>query len=101
MRELTESLRERPPETLLGRALQCVDDVATGIRRHRDGREEELVLPRSDVLVLRGEGVRAVVRPSGTEPKLKTYLEVVADTRAEAAAGLERLRAELAERVGA
>jgi phosphomannomutase len=39
------------------------------------------------------------VRPSGTEPKLKTYLEVVADTRAEAATALEQLHAELAELV--
>ena len=99
MRELTERLREHPPEALLGRPLECVDDVAAGVRRHRDGREEPLALPRSDVLVLRAAGVRAVVRPSGTEPKLKTYLEVVADTRAEAAAALGQLHAELAELV--
>ena len=46
-----------------------------------------------------GTGVRVVVRPSGTEPKLKAYLEVVADTRAEAAAALGQLHAELAELV--
>ena len=42
----------------------------------------------------RAEGVRVVVRPSGTEPKLKAYLEVVGDP-----AGLDALRAELTPRL--
>jgi phosphomannomutase len=53
------------------------------------------------VLILRAPGLRVVVRPSGTEPKLKCYLEVVAGDRGEAAEQLAALRAELTEVIGA
>jgi phosphomannomutase len=66
------------------------------------------LLPDNDVLTLRTAGARVVVRPSGTEPKLKAYLEVVVPVgdgevptaRARAAARLLRLRAETAAALG-
>jgi phosphomannomutase len=58
--------------------------------------------PAPDVLVLRRPGERLVVRPSGTEPKLKAYLEVVeppsddvAAARARAATRMDALQAEV------
>jgi phosphomannomutase len=64
-------------------------------------------LPAANVLTLRTRTCRVVVRPSGTEPKLKSYLEVVvpvtsapADARAVAADQLARLRAEIAAALG-
>lgn len=58
--------------------------------------------PADDVLRLRGGGVRVIVRPSGTEPKVKAYLEVVtpvtgslADARTDAKARLATLRTEV------
>ena len=62
-------------------------------------------LPPTDGLLFTGARVRAVVRPSGTEPKLKCYLQVrlgaersrdLPVARAEAAALLARLRSDLA-----
>ena len=54
--------------------------------------------PDADVLTFGYAGGRVVVRPSGTEPKLKAYLEVVTSgDAAQAAAELDRLRAEVAD----
>jgi len=78
-------LRATQPERLGGAAV-TLDDL----------------LPDADVLRLTGEGLRVVIRPSGTEPKLKAYLQVteavtdsLADARAAAAARLSALRADV------
>ncbi len=63
-------LRAQPPAALGGLAVERVDDLATGSPD----------LPPTDGLRLHlASGGRVVVRPSGTEPKLKCYLEVVID----------------------
>ena len=46
----------------------------------------------SDAIVGTGGGAKLIFRPSGTEPKLKCYLQFQADSAASAASGLERLR---------
>lgn len=71
-------VRAHPPTSLLGNAVTDVVDI----------------LPRTDAVVLRTHYERVVVRPSGTEPKLKCYLEVVRPVPADAADLSElRLRA--------
>ena len=86
MRAIMDAVRADPPSALLGRPVTGVDDLLAGARG----------LPRSDVLVLRAAGARVVIRPSGTEPKLKAYLEVVVDgDRAAAEKALDALRADV------
>ena len=52
-------------------------------------------LPKSDVLKFYTKDISVVVRPSGTEPKLKTYVSVVADNRENAMAVESEIMAEL------
>lgn len=72
---LVARMRVAPPTALAGRRVEAVIDLAAGTR-HTDGRSEPIDLPRSNVLVweLTG-GDRVALRPSGTEPKLKLYLD--------------------------
>ncbi|HVK20637.1 MAG TPA: phospho-sugar mutase [Actinokineospora sp.] len=65
----------------------------------------EDLLPKADVLRFTGDGVRVIVRPSGTEPKIKAYLEIVEpvtsreslpDVHAKASGSLDALADEVA-----
>jgi phosphomannomutase len=67
IRAAMERLRADPPTALGGRPVVEVRDLLA----------DPGPLPPADVMVLRLDGARVVVRPSGTEPKLKAYLEVV------------------------
>jgi len=87
-----------PPATVAGRTVTAVDDLAVGVRR-AGRRETKLELPPSDVITLHMDSARVVVRPSGTEPKLKMYFEVVVPVRDRAGAvevAREQARRELA-----
>ncbi|MFE7711129.1 phospho-sugar mutase [Streptomyces sp. NPDC057486] len=60
-------LREAPPTALAGLAVTSAEDLSEGTEQ----------LPPTDGLRYHLQGARVIVRPSGTEPKLKCYLEVV------------------------
>ncbi|MGC5568431.1 phospho-sugar mutase [Streptomyces sp. FR-108] len=60
-------LREQPPAHLAGLPVTRTEDLALGTD----------LLPPTDGLRYTLDGARVIVRPSGTEPKLKCYLEVV------------------------
>ncbi|MFM1966321.1 MAG: hypothetical protein RL134_2046 [Actinomycetota bacterium] len=93
-----EGLRAAPPADLAGLAVEEVVDLSLGY----DG------LPSTEGILLRLPGARVIVRPSGTEPKVKCYLEVVrrvdgaglAIAREDAEATLDRLDVALRERIG-
>jgi phosphomannomutase len=89
-------IRALPPTTLAGDPV-TVADLADGWAG----------LPPTDGLLFDGASVRAVVRPSGTEPKLKCYLQVrrpagegLAESRAAAAAAMALARVDLTAALG-
>ncbi|MGW4421519.1 phospho-sugar mutase [Streptosporangium sp. NPDC004631] len=91
-------LRAAPPVELGGRKVESADDLSEG----------SADLPPTDGLRYRlSDGARVVVRPSGTEPKLKCYLEVVVPVtgevpaaREQAVRALDALKADLSAALG-
>lgn len=92
IQDIMAHLRAKTPDALLDEPITSVEDL----------------LPDADVVILRTGTARVVVRPSGTEPKLKAYLEVVEPVveddipaaRERAAASVRALRTETAAALG-
>lgn len=74
-----QRLREAPPQRIAGVHVTSVVDLAAGTDDDRDG-----LPPTEGLRLFTSDGTRVVVRPSGTEPKVKCYLEVVEPVPADA-----------------
>ena len=86
MKEIMAGLRTEPPKEIAGLKVTAVRDYLKGIRTE-NGKEEPTGLPKSDVLYFELEGGCWVcVRPSGTEPKIKLYVNTNAREKDEAEA---------------
>ena len=86
MAAVMDSLRAAPPAEIAGRAV-------TGRTDYQTGEGVALELPRSNVLEYRMDGAKLIVRPSGTEPKIKVYLSA----RAESMERAQEIDGELAQ----
>lgn len=82
-----------------GRKTEAVEDYLSGTISRADKTTEPIAgLPSSDVLKFRLAGnASVVVRPSGTEPKLKLYISVSAEDKAKAQAEEEKITAQMEE----
>jgi phosphomannomutase len=80
-------LRDQPPRTLAGRPVVEIRDLLL----------DPGDLPPADVLVLHLDRARVVIRPSGTEPKLKAYLETVVAVTGDLPAARAKADGELRE----
>lgn len=82
MQEMIQGLRNHKPEEIAEFAVEKVIDY----------KNDETGLPKSNVLkFFLGGGLEAVVRPSGTEPKLKIYLTAIGETKQASAAVADTL----------
>lgn len=82
-----------------GRKTEAVEDYLSGTISRADKTTEPIAgLPSSDVLKFRLAGnASVVVRPSGTEPKLKLYISVSAEDKGKAQAEEEKITAQMEE----
>ena len=93
MKEIMSGLRAKPPKEIGGLAVAAIRDYLKGTRES-NGKTEPTGLPESDVLYFELEGGNWVcVRPSGTEPKIKLYVNANDRNRETA----EKLNATLCE----
>ena len=85
---LLAGLRQNPPQEIAGRTVEAIDDLAAP----KDG------LPPTDGLrIWLAGGIRIIVRPSGTEAKMKCYIEVITRTSEESQKLLDQIRQPLKE----
>ena len=82
IRSMMARLRAKPPARVGDLAVVATSDVSTGKKRLADGKEKQLPLPPSDVLMYDLEKKnRIIARPSGTEPKIKFYFDICEEVR--------------------
>ena len=78
IKEIMRKLRECPPAEIAGSPVVVCKDYQTLATTYNDGRKEKLEMPEpSNVLQwFTADKTKVSVRPSGTEPKIKFYIEV-------------------------
>lgn len=103
MKQVMENLRKNPPASIAGhKVVRTADYLQSKAVDLSSGKEETINLPKSNVLsyFLEG-GAAAIVRPSGTEPKIKVYVTSVGKDQEDAAAITKQLADEMSQIVQA
>lgn len=100
MREIMEDLRKNAPDEICGKKVLWMSDYQASVKKSAAG-QQPIHLPRSNVVEygLEGDNV-IVVRPSGTEPKIKVYFMVKGQSRAEAEALEAQLKVQMTRLMG-
>lgn len=101
MAQIMNSLRENPPTEFAGTPVTYIGDYMTSTAKYLDtGREEKIDLPKSNVLAYKtADGNGVIVRPSGTEPKIKTYITAIGKTKETAQQTADKLIADTVKQV--
>ncbi len=92
MAGIMDTLRSNPPKEIAGMEVTAVSDYKTSKTVFTDGKEEAIDLPKSNVLAFAlTDGNKVIVRPSGTEPKIKAYITAIGDSKDSANALAQKL----------
>ena len=81
IQNMMKSLREKTPKTIAKLKVQSISDYSTSLCTDvKSGKQTKINLPKSNVIALSlDSNCSLIVRPSGTEPKIKIYITAVAD----------------------
>ena len=99
MAEIMNDLRENPLTAIGGLKVEKFEDYKKSTAKNLlTGETSELTLPKSNVLAFYLEGgCKAIIRPSGTEPKIKTYITAKAPSHEEAEVIEQRIYADFTQ----
>ena len=102
MLSMMDSLRNEAPVSLGGKAVAEVQDYKTGVALNvRTGEKTTLDYPSSNVIILVLENRdKVIIRPSGTEPKIKIYTMVQGECEACAKAQTEKYKTDIMKVLG-
>lgn len=102
MSDMMNKLRSNPPKTVAGLEVCGISDYLNSVKTDlKSGSTEKIELPKSNVLSYKltgGSGV--IVRPSGTEPKIKIYITAVKKDRASAEELTKEISADIEKIMG-
>ncbi len=98
---IMEQVRKNPPATVAGKKVLAVRDYKTSLRTDlATGETEKILLPTSNVIYLELEdGNNFIIRPSGTEPKIKLYCLLRGKTKEDAEELCQLVKKDIAELV--
>lgn len=101
MKSMMDALHKDAPKSIAGTKVARVEDYFTGLAIDENGKSEELLLPKSEVVkIILEDGSWVAIRPSGTEPKIKFYVEAVAEGTCDLEAKAKELSKNIKKELG-
>lgn len=102
MNEIMDSFRTDPPKEIYGFKVERFNDYLRSVSLNlKDNTESKIDLPSSNVIEFMLENSsKVIIRPSGTEPKIKVYIEAISDNREDSLVLADCLKERTAELMG-
>lgn len=102
MADMMEDLRNNPPKEIAGADVVKMSDYKLSVTKDTvTGEETEIKLPKSNVLsFIMPDNSKVIVRPSGTEPKIKVYITACGNSREASTAKSEKIADSMSKILG-
>lgn len=102
MADMMEDLRNNPPKEIAGADIVKMSDYKQSVTKDTvTGEKTEIKLPKSNVLsFIMPDNSKVIVRPSGTEPKIKVYITACGNSREESTAKSEKIADSMSKILG-